>query len=82
MLLVFLPHCSTPSKPLQGPDTLLVAFRGTASVKNIKADLKAWRSVHPPARGALLLGQRPLVHTGFLDSWRKGGYNEKARGGG
>ena len=28
-----------------------------------------WRSSHPPQRGVLLLGTRPLVHAGFMAAW-------------
>ncbi len=31
--------------------------------------------MHPPARGQYLLGSKPLVHTGFLQSWQAGGLN-------
>lgn len=58
-----------------GQDCLVVAFRGTASMANIKADSKLYRSAHPPVRGSLLLGTRPLVHAGFLASWTTGEYN-------
>ncbi|KAL4436515.1 hypothetical protein ABPG75_003654 [Micractinium tetrahymenae] len=60
-----------------GPDTLLVAFRGTSSLANVKADAKVWRTPHPPLRGSALLRGRPLVHLGFLVSWLFNGYNEK-----
>ena len=32
---------------------------------------------HPPARGHVLCGTRPLVHVGFMRSWLAGGFNEK-----
>ncbi|GMH41654.1 hypothetical protein BSKO_09564 [Bryopsis sp. KO-2023] len=50
---------------------IVVSFRGTDSAENVLSDLRAWRKVHPPAR--LFLGNRPLVHNGFLDIWEDGG---------
>ena len=32
---------------------------------------------HPPARGALYNGTRPLVHRGFLSSWQAKGLNSR-----
>ena len=36
-------------------------------------DVQAWRVVHPPRRGSY--GWRPLVHSGFNNSWTKNGLN-------
>ncbi|PRW59946.1 alpha beta-hydrolase [Chlorella sorokiniana] len=52
-----------------GPDTLVITFRGTQSLANVKADAQFWRSPHPPVRGKLWLGSRPMIHSGFLASW-------------
>ncbi|KAL0042227.1 hypothetical protein WJX77_006708 [Trebouxia sp. C0004] len=60
-----------------GNTTVVVAFRGTASMKNALADLQAWRIAHPPMRGTNWLGTRPLVHVGFLKSWLAGGLKHK-----
>ncbi|KAL0050037.1 hypothetical protein WJX82_003243 [Trebouxia sp. C0006] len=60
-----------------GNSTVVVAFRGTASMKNALADLQAWRIAHPPMRGTKWLGTRPLVHVGFLKSWLAGGLKYK-----
>ncbi|EFN52808.1 hypothetical protein CHLNCDRAFT_138469 [Chlorella variabilis] len=49
-----------------GPRCLVIAFRGTSSAANIKADLKAWRTPHPPKRGSFWLGEMPLCHLGFV----------------
>ncbi|KAL3149444.1 hypothetical protein ABBQ32_002237 [Trebouxia sp. C0010 RCD-2024] len=57
--------------------TIVVAFRGTASMTNALSDIQAWRVAHPPARGHTLCGTRPLVHVGFTRSWLAGGFNEK-----
>ena len=35
--------------------------------------VQAWRVVHPPRRGRY--GWRPLVHSGFNNSWTKNGLN-------
>ena len=37
------------------------------------AHVQAWRVVHPPRRGRY--GWRPLVHSGFNNSWTKNGLN-------
>ncbi|DBA85888.1 TPA: hypothetical protein ACH3X1_005433 [Trebouxia sp. C0004] len=60
-----------------GNNTVVVAFRGTASMRNALADLQAWRIAHPPRRGRTWLGTRPLVHVGFLKSWLAGGLKVK-----
>ncbi|KAL4458650.1 hypothetical protein ABPG75_013515 [Micractinium tetrahymenae] len=52
-----------------GPRALVITFRGTQSLANIRADAQFWRSPHPPRRGVFLLGTQPMVHTGFLASW-------------
>ena len=46
---------------------ILMAFRGTASGRNVLSDLKIWRENHPPVRGNYFLGTRPLVHAGFRE---------------
>ena len=38
---------------------------------------QAWRVAHPPARGMLFNGTRPLVHRGFLSSWQAKGLNSR-----
>ncbi|CAD7702015.1 unnamed protein product [Ostreobium quekettii] len=60
------------------PALVLVSFRGTSSITNILADLRAWLVVHPPPRRAhCRLRGRPRVHKGFLDSWTAGGFNQQ-----
>lgn len=46
---------------------IIMAFRGTASGRNVLSDLKIWRENHPPVRGNYFLGTRPLVHAGFRE---------------
>lgn len=60
-----------------GPRALVITFRGTQSLANIKADAQFWRSAHPPRRGVLLLGTQPLVHSGFLASWVRRGLDRQ-----
>ncbi|KAL4429353.1 hypothetical protein ABPG77_005127 [Micractinium sp. CCAP 211/92] len=60
-----------------GPRALVITFRGTQSLANIKSDAQVWRSVHPPRRGVYLLGTQPMVHTGFLASWMRRGLDRQ-----
>lgn len=48
-------------------DTVVLSFRGTASMANAWADVQVWLSVHPPKRGSAW--RRPRVHSGFLAAW-------------
>ena len=61
--------------------TIVLAFRGTASMANVKADIKVWRKpvgqpqqqhTHRRGRGRLF-GSRPMVHSGFLLTWEASG---------
>lgn len=36
-----------------------------------------WRSPHPPQRGRLWLGTRPMIHSGFLASWNGEGLDQQ-----
>ncbi|KAK9808474.1 hypothetical protein WJX73_010216 [Symbiochloris irregularis] len=49
--------------------TVVLAFRGTASITNALSDLRVWRTVHPPRRGIYMMGSQPLVHSGFYKAW-------------
>ncbi|GAB4816054.1 hypothetical protein N2152v2_003100 [Parachlorella kessleri] len=60
-----------------GDGTIVVGFRGTASLANVLADIKVWRAVHPPKRGNYWLSRRPMVHKGFLDAYTAGGINQR-----
>ncbi|KAK9817879.1 hypothetical protein WJX72_003574 [[Myrmecia] bisecta] len=60
-----------------GADTVVIAFRGTASLANVLADLKMWRANHPAVQGQVCLGTQPLVHTGFLASWQANGLDQR-----
>lgn len=52
---------------------IVLAFRGTASMANVLADLEVWRAAHPPERGKYFLGSQPMVHRGFLETWQTSG---------
>lgn len=56
--------------------TIVIAFRGTASKKNILSDIKVWRSNHPPSRGHYWLRTMPLIHSGFDEFWYKSGLHD------
>lgn len=54
---------------------VLLAFRGTSSMKNLFADLRIARIPHPPIRGRFMT--TPLVHRGFLQTWHSNGLNHR-----
>ncbi|KAK9823190.1 hypothetical protein WJX72_000942 [[Myrmecia] bisecta] len=57
-------------------DSLVVlAFRGTASLANVLADIQMWRSPYPPGKQSCCV--RPLVHSGFKRSWLANGLRDK-----
>jgi hypothetical protein len=60
--------------------TVVLAFRGTASLSNVVADLKVWRAVHPPKRGSYWLATRPMVHHGFMQVWFTSGLKQQVLG--
>lgn len=39
--------------------------------------MQVWRSPHPPVRGNLWLGSRPMIHSGFLASWNGEGLDQQ-----
>ncbi|GAB4817725.1 hypothetical protein N2152v2_004771 [Parachlorella kessleri] len=57
--------------------TIVIAFRGTASLANVRADVQAWRTPYPAGTGNCCLGTRPMVHTGFHCAWFANKFNEK-----
>lgn len=59
-----------------GKDTIVIVFRGTSSLTNLRTDLHAWLVPHPPLRGTRWRGTCPLVHKGFLTSWETSGLKE------
>ncbi|KAK9817768.1 hypothetical protein WJX72_001918 [[Myrmecia] bisecta] len=63
-----------------GPDNIVIAFRGTASLANLLADLKVWRANHPAVPGRVRLGTQPMVHKGFLASWQANGLDQRVLG--
>ncbi|KAK9807450.1 hypothetical protein WJX73_008432 [Symbiochloris irregularis] len=58
-------------------NTVVVAFRGTASISNAWSDLQAYPSVHLPRRGNIL--QRPKVHSGFQKCWRRNAFDNTVK---
>ncbi|KAL4431080.1 hypothetical protein ABPG75_006336 [Micractinium tetrahymenae] len=58
-------------------DTVVVAFRGTASLANVKADLQVWRARWPSGVGRPLLGTAPMIHWGFHRSWTAAGFDQR-----
>lgn len=59
-----------------GPDTLVVSFRGTASCKNVWADLKFW-PVRYQTDEHHSWWDCPKVHCGFLDSWQDDTFKDR-----
>lgn len=59
--------------------TVVVAFRGTASVSNLLSDLQVWRVRHPKdSSGAPSTFARiPMVHRGFLNVYTAEGFNDR-----
>ncbi len=53
----------------------------TASLYNLSFHItlphQVWRSPHPPVRGKLWLGSRPMIHSGFLASWNGEGLDQQ-----
>eukprot|EP00887_Chlorella_sp_A99_P005583 scaffold1.g5583.t1 len=60
-------------------DTVVIAFRGTASLANVKADVQLWRTPYPEGVGRLLLGTAPLVHAGFKAAYTANGERKERR---
>lgn len=62
-------------------DTIVIAFRGTATVANVVADLQLWRTRYPPdtiqGKGRAVLGTAPMVHRGFLKAYTMGEFNHR-----
>jgi hypothetical protein len=52
---------------ISSSDTIVLAFRGTASRRNAVSDLKAWSTAYEPCR--TLLGIPLRVHKGFWEAW-------------
>ena len=60
-----------------GTGKIIVAFRGTASGRNMLTDLKVWREPHDPERGNYWLGTKPMVHAGFSEFFYRSGMREE-----
>lgn len=80
-------HADTKAVVAWGRRTIVVAFRGTATVRNAKLDLQLYRDEMPDipedftsrAAGACLpcSGRRPRVHAGFMASYQASGIKRK-----
>lgn len=55
--------------------TVVVAFRGTASIENVMTDLKAYKVVYPPPRHHH--GRLVRAHAGFAKAWLHERFNER-----
>ena len=56
--------------------TIVLAFRGTASMANVLSDIEVWRSAYPPIEGSYFLGTQPMVHRGFSATWQGSGLRD------
>ena len=65
---------------MRGPMQIVIAFRGTASLANIRADLRVWRTRYPADVGSPLLFTAPMVHEGFHAAWTANGFNRRLLG--
>ncbi|GAB4817731.1 hypothetical protein N2152v2_004777 [Parachlorella kessleri] len=57
--------------------TVVIAFRGTTSLANMRSDLQVWMKSYPVRDGSCCLGTRPMVHMGFHRAWFANKFNEK-----
>jgi hypothetical protein len=55
---------------------IVIAFRGTASGRNVLSDLKIWREPHEPETGNYWLGTKPMIHAGFSEYFYRSGMRE------
>eukprot|EP00890_Picochlorum_soloecismus_P000103 jgi/Picsp_1/1093/NSC_04576-R1_alpha beta-hydrolase len=66
-------------------NNILIAFKGTSSMQNVKTDLDIKKVIHPPHRrlnvhtawGLRTTKSTPRVHKGFYEAWCKNDYNRK-----
>jgi len=66
-------------------NTILIAFKGTSSMQNVKTDLDIKKVIHPPPRrlsvhsawGLRKKKSTVRVHKGFHEAWCKNDYNKK-----
>ncbi|KAL6766611.1 hypothetical protein ACKKBG_A36690 [Auxenochlorella protothecoides x Auxenochlorella symbiontica] len=59
-------------------DTMVISFRGTASMANVASDLKVWRKIWPKnisTKRCWKLGGVPRVHSGFYHAYTANGFN-------
>ncbi|KAK9804602.1 hypothetical protein WJX73_006415 [Symbiochloris irregularis] len=58
-------------------DIIIVAFRGTRSMRNALSDLRVWQTEHAIVKEVAHMGLRPMVHSGFYRAWSSMGLNHK-----
>lgn len=58
-------------------DTVVVSFRGSASMSNALTDLNIWRKRHPFAKRTRRFGGLPMVHGGFLRAYCARDFNTR-----
>ncbi|KAK9790342.1 hypothetical protein WJX73_005473 [Symbiochloris irregularis] len=59
------------------PGLVVLAFRGTSSMRNALSDLKVMQMDHPVMNEIGHLGLRVQVHSGFYNAWAANGLNAK-----
>ncbi|KAK9807992.1 hypothetical protein WJX73_000666 [Symbiochloris irregularis] len=59
------------------PGLVVLAFRGTSSMRNALSDLKIMQMDHPVMNEIGHLGRRVQVHSGFYSAWAANGLNDK-----
>ena len=42
--------------------------------------MQVWMRAHPPERGSVALGTRPMLHTGFHKAWTASGLHAEVTG--
>ncbi|KAK9866320.1 hypothetical protein WJX84_007327 [Apatococcus fuscideae] len=60
-----------------GESAIVLAFRGTSSLANVRSDLQFWQTHFPEGRQSWVPGKSPKVHAGFLDSWVKNSFGAR-----
>lgn len=62
----------------QATRTIVLSFRGTASLANVWLDLQVWRRPHPLGyEGHWWSSTQPMVHAGFHNCWTKHGFGDR-----
>ncbi|KAK9849140.1 hypothetical protein WJX84_002776, partial [Apatococcus fuscideae] len=78
--ILFEPTSDTKAIVAWNKSTILISFRGTASLRAVRLDLEAFRVDHPPTRGKAWKHTRPRVHAGFLECWQRNSFHKRLIG--